>query len=282
MHTQTKARTMSSTRADPSRVLLAGDWHGKLGWALTVVDHAAAVHAEVIVHVGDFGIWQGGAGMKYLRRLDQRLSERGLRLVFVDGNHENFDLLDTYPRRRDGTAEIRPTITHLPRGYRWSWHDQSWLALGGATSVDRDLRTPGRDWWAREEITMAQATAAAGGGHADVLICHDAPAGVAALEARLALNALGLPADVLRGSQSHRELVRGVVEKVSPEHLWHGHYHWAYRDELVLGDGHRVQVRGLDMDGTTMAANTEILDLPLLPPGPGVVADTQKGRAMPL
>jgi len=279
---QKQASILASSGVDPWRVLLAGDWHGNLGWALRVVDHAADVHAEVIVHVGDFGIWQGSAGMKYLRRLDQRLTERGLTLVFIDGNHENFDLLDTYPRRRDGTAEILPTITHLPRGYRWSWHDQSWLALGGATSVDRDLRTPGRDWWAREEITMAQATAAAGGGHADVLICHDAPAGVAALEARLALNALGLPADVLRGSQSHRELLRGVVEKVSPEHLWHGHYHWAYRDELVLGDGHRVQVRGLDMDGTTMAANTEILDLPLLPPGPGVVADTQKGRAMPL
>ena len=262
VNTQTQASTMASTRADPSRVLLAGDWHGNLGWGLAVVDHAADAHAEVIVHVGDFGIWPGSAGQRYLHLLDQRLFERGLRLAFVDGNHENFDLLDTYPCRRDGTALIRPTITHLPRGHRWSWHDQSWLALGGATSVDRNLRTPGRDWWAREAITIAQATSAAGGGHADVLICHDAPAGVAALEAKLAPNSLGLPADVLRGSRSHREMVRGVVEEVAPDYLWHGHYHWAYRDELMLPDGHRVQVSGLDMDGTTMAANTEILDLP--------------------
>jgi len=74
--------------------------------------------------------------------------------------------------------------------------------------------------------------------------------------------------------------MREVVREVAPEHLFHGHYHWAYRDELVFGDGHRVQVRGLDMDDTTMAANTEILDLPL--PRPSTATDTQKGRTMPL
>ncbi len=61
VNTQTQASTMASTRADPSRVLLAGDWHGNLGWGLAVVDHAADAHAEVIVHVGDFGIWPGSA-----------------------------------------------------------------------------------------------------------------------------------------------------------------------------------------------------------------------------
>jgi len=48
---------------------------------------------------------------------------------------------------------------------------------------------------------------------------------------------------------------------VRPCQLWHGHYHWAYRDELVLDGSHRVQVTGLDMDATTLEMNTAILDL---------------------
>jgi len=261
VRTQTQTRTMSSTRADPSRVLLAGDWHGNLGWALRVVDYAAEQGAHTIVHVGDFGIWQGISGMKYLRRLDQRLTERGLRLVFVDGNHENHDLLATYPVGADGTTPITATIRHLPRGHRWVWHGHIWLALGGATSLDRDIRVPWVDWWPGEAITAAQAARVIADGPVDIMLCHDAPAGVPRLEQRLGPNPQGFPADALRTAHQHRMLLRAVVDAVRPCQLWHGHYHWAYHDELVLDDSHRVQVTGLDMDATTLEMNTAILDL---------------------
>jgi len=258
---QMQASILAPSGVDPWRVLLAGDWHGNLGWALRVVDHAADVHAEVIVHVGDFGIWQGSAGMKYLRRLDQRLTERGLRLVFIDGNHENHDLLATYPVGADGTTPITATIRHLPRGHRWVWHGHIWLALGGATSLDRDVRVPWVDWWPGEAITAAQAARVIADGPVDIMLCHDAPAGVPRLEQRIGPNPQGFPAAALRSAHQHRMLLRAVVDAVRPCQLWHGHYHWAYRDELVLDGSHRVQVTGLDMDATTLEMNTAILDL---------------------
>lgn len=247
---------------DPTRVVMAGDWHGNLRWGLAVIDHAAHVGAQTILHLGDFGVWQGRPGREYLHHLDERLTQRGVTLAFVDGNHENHEMLAAYPRTSDGAATVTDTITYLPRGHRWVWHGQTWLALGGATSVDRQQRTPGWDWWASEEITAGQAhRVVAEGGPVEMMLCHDVPEGVPALERRIAPNPFGFPAAELRSAHQHRLLLRFVVDAVHPTQLWHGHYHWSYQDTLPLPDGHRVAVTGLDKDGTTLEENTAILDL---------------------
>jgi hypothetical protein len=54
-------------------------------------------------------------------------------------------------------AALAGRIWHLPRGHRWRWHGRDWLALGGAVSLDRGVRTAGVNWWPEEEITWRQA-----------------------------------------------------------------------------------------------------------------------------
>ena len=46
-------------------------------------------------------------------------------------------------------------------------------------SLDRAVRTEGVDWFPAEEITDAQEAAVIAAGHADVLVSHDCPSGVA-------------------------------------------------------------------------------------------------------
>jgi hypothetical protein len=122
-------------KTEVERVLFAGDWHGNLGWAANCVGVAEAAKADAIVQLGDFGIWPGPAGQRYLDMLEIALASVDLTCYFIDGNHEDFPQLYGYPLVADGTREVRPHIYHLPRGYRWEWAGLTFLALGGATAV---------------------------------------------------------------------------------------------------------------------------------------------------
>jgi Calcineurin-like phosphoesterase len=153
----------------PRRIVVAGDWHGDEEWAVSVirrVPHLLAGESQrVILHLGDFGIWPDRQGKMYLDRVSGALAEAGAELWFVDGNHEDFaqlDKLDENPGP-DGRVTVVPRVRHLPRGYRWNWHGLTWLACGGAVSLDRAVRTEGVDWWPEEEITAGQEAAISSG-----------------------------------------------------------------------------------------------------------------------
>ena len=102
---------------------------------------------RIVLHFGDFGIWPGVAGGRYLDAVGAALDRVGAQLWFVDGNHEDFGQLAQLAAAivPDGRNEIRPNILHLPRGYRWEWHGLTWLACGGGVSLDKAGRTEGID-----------------------------------------------------------------------------------------------------------------------------------------
>ena len=67
-------------------------------------------------------------------------------VLFVDGNHENFDLLNSYPVEiwKGGKVHrVKPNITHLMRGQVFEIEGKTIFTFGGATSIDRDFRTEG-------------------------------------------------------------------------------------------------------------------------------------------
>jgi hypothetical protein len=244
---------------EPGRIGVAGDWHGNTVWAVRAVREMAALlpadAPRVIVQLGDFGIWPGLGGREFLARLDAALAGAGAELWFADGNHEDFTRLARLRPGPDGRARVTGRIFRLPRGHRWRWHGRTWLALGGAVSLDRVIRTEGRDWWPGEEITAGQEAAVIAGGPAEVMVTHDCPAGVT--------HAFPPPpswwdlADLAR-SDAHRERLRRVVTAVRPAHLMHGHLHTGYQRTCDFGYG-PVQVTGLDRDDADRG-NWAILD----------------------
>lgn len=244
--------------ADPGRVLVAGDWHGNTAWALGVIRRLPELLPDevprIIVHCGDFGIWPGPEGARYLRKLDRELARVGGVLWFVDGNHEDHRRLAGLPDAVSGHGRAGDRILHLRRGQRWNWHGRTWLALGGAVSIDRADRVEGRSWWPEEEITAGQARQVTGAGRADVMVTHDCPAGVP--HTFSALPAWLDPADLVR-SDAHRGLLQTVVDQVRPAHLIHGHLHRAYERDVGMRHG-TVHVTGLDCDG--VPGNWALLD----------------------
>jgi Calcineurin-like phosphoesterase len=239
----------------PRRVAIAGDWHADTRRAVSAIEHAAKRNADVLVHLGDFGY---DFTDEYLDALDDALRRWRLVLGFVDGNHENFDRLFTWSIAGDGLRYLRERIVHLPRGFRWCWGQTTCLALGGAYSIDHLLRTPGRSWWQQESITAQQAREASAPGLADVMFCHDCPAGITVPGA--AFDRFKCPAPELQRSAQHQALLRSVVDVVCPVRLWHGHFHHRYQG-VLHGDDYRTVVDGLGKNGDPIDNNMVVLNM---------------------
>ncbi|KXO93009.1 Calcineurin-like phosphoesterase (plasmid) [Tsukamurella tyrosinosolvens] len=247
---------------EPTSVGVAGDWHGAGKWAKHAIDRLMDYRpVDALVQLGDFGFWPGGGGQAYLDALEKVLERYGLPLFWIRGNHEWQPELAAWPVT-DGVQIIRPHIVHLPAGFRWQWKGQTWLALGGAPSIDRDLRVAGVDWWPDEVISDLDVEEAIAGGPADIMICHDAPRGVSELDQWLSVNGIALPPIIASDADYGRSQVRKVVDAVQPSRLFHGHYHHRYDGEM-RGDGFTTAITGLDCNGSTTRKNMLRLDLPV-------------------
>ncbi len=110
---------------------------------------------DYVIIAGDFGaIWSE-------RTVEDSLAayeKFPFNVLFVDGNHENFDLINKYPVEEwcgGKIHRITPKIAHLMRGEVYTIGAVTILTLGGATSVDKYMRREGESWWADEAITYA-------------------------------------------------------------------------------------------------------------------------------
>lgn len=92
---------------------------------------------DFVIILGDFGlIWSNTKEEEYW--LDW-LNNKPFTTLFIDGNHENFNLLYSYPvvDFHGGKAHrIRDNIYHLMRGYIFDICDKKFFAFGGARSHD--------------------------------------------------------------------------------------------------------------------------------------------------
>ncbi len=132
-------RTDTDMAPDPAVLMLAGDWHGNMPWAESVIRHAAERDVDTILQLGDFGYWTDDpATDEYLSTVNDRLDSSGIRLYWIDGNHEDHTRVDDWT-----DAYRHPQVRYLPRGFRWRWWDMTWMSVGGAMSVDKHYRLEG-------------------------------------------------------------------------------------------------------------------------------------------
>jgi hypothetical protein len=255
-------------------VLLAGDLHGNVVAARQVLYGADMQSVRTVVQLGDFGFWSGEDGETYLDTVSAKLADLDQTLLVIDGNHEDFDLLERFPTVPEGPAvglrPVRPRLWHLPRGTRWQWPNADgsltkWAAAGGAVSVDRAVRTLGYSFWPAEELTDDQVDLIAEAGPVDVLLCHDRPAAAA-----LALGDVpGLwwwrtpsfwARDDLRRSDEHAARLQRLIDTVHPTQVWHGHLH--QRTEVTIDPaawGGTCHVHGLADDGVGTPHNIALV-----------------------
>jgi hypothetical protein len=241
----------------PDVVAFAGDWHANANWAVSAIHHACTQDVDTIIHTGDFGY---RFTKKFLRTVERELSESARTLLFVDGNHEDFPTLHSYPLRGNGLRRITPCIWHIPRGFQWEWHGLRFMGVGGGYSIDRPYRTEGMSWWPQEMITAQQEAEIITGldQPVHVMISHDCPSGVTI--PGLSSSAWQWHPDDLAISAEHRKIVQRITDAAAPGMLVHGHYHRHYRSTLPTPRG-ICDVIGLDRDDTTMGGNLAIFTI---------------------
>lgn len=112
---------------------------------------------DTLLVCGDFGfIWKGDAKEK---KILDKLAKKKYNICFIDGTHENFDLLNNYPvvEFAGGMAhKIRENIYHLMRGQVFEIEGEKIFAMGGGESPDIDMRGDGNSWSADETPTREE------------------------------------------------------------------------------------------------------------------------------
>ncbi len=158
-------------------VFVTGDLHADLS-RLTGPSTRRLRKGDVLLVCGDFGfIWDGSTAEK--RRLE-RLTRLRYTIAFVDGRHENFDLLQQYPlvEWNGGTArQINERVYHLQRGQIYTIEGRTYFTFGGGESDDKEFRIPGESWWqaelpTEEDMLAARERLEAHGNRVDCIITH--------------------------------------------------------------------------------------------------------------
>ena len=123
-------------------IFITGDTHGDVVRRLNMYafPEQKGMNAEkenFVIICGDFGcVWSGSRAEDY--QLDW-LNDKPFKTLFVDGNHENYDLLKTYPIEEWSGGQvrfIRPNVIHLMRGEIYEIEGKTFFTFGGARSHD--------------------------------------------------------------------------------------------------------------------------------------------------
>lgn len=139
-------------------IFITGDTHGEIDikkFTSKNFDSSEMTKDDYVIILGDFGlVWDGSDQEKYWLKW---LSEKPWTTLFIDGNHENFDLLELFPDipMFGGTVQqVHDSIFHLKRGEIYTIENLKFFCFGGGMSHDKQFRTPGRSWWPQEQPTQ--------------------------------------------------------------------------------------------------------------------------------
>jgi len=178
---------------------------------------------DYVIICGDFGgVWNKG---RYNQDL-QDFKRLPFTVLFVDGNHENFDVLNAMPVEtwKGGKVHrVADNVIHLMRGQIFTIEGKTFFTFGGAESVDKDSRKEGESWWPQEVPTESDYAEGyknleANGNKIDYIITHSIDeSAFNCPQMRRFVEEKGLT-DTNKG-------LSGFERTVDYKHWFFGHYH---------------------------------------------------------
>ena len=188
------------------------------------LEQKSLTRSDYVIICGDFGgVWSpvGEPESSETEYWMKWLKSKSFTTLFVDGNHENFDKLGTFPEidLLGGRAhKIDDGIYHLMRGFVYEICGKRIFTMGGAESHDKQLRQQGKSWWSSElpgadEYERAKKSLEESSFKVDYVITHCAPTSIQRqIKPHYAENAL-------------TEFLEELKEKLEFKKWFFGHYH---------------------------------------------------------
>ena len=130
-------------------IWVTGDVHGDLR-RFQAPPMRRMKRGDSLIICGDFGfLWNGSEEEK---KVLDKLGRKKYNILFVEGTHENFDLLESFPVEDfcGGKARrIRDNIFHLMRGQVYTMEGKTFFTFGGGEAEDTLLRKEAGTYWPR-------------------------------------------------------------------------------------------------------------------------------------
>lgn len=151
-------------------IYVTGDIHGgidihKLAKRSLKMENVDIAEGDYLIILGDFGLPFLSSDMdegsktrgEYLFWI-RWLYEQPYTILWVDGNHDNHTFWANQPTTdwHGGKVHIHPdadNVIHLMRGEIFDIDGLTFLAMGGATSIDKGTRKPDISWWKTENMS---------------------------------------------------------------------------------------------------------------------------------
>lgn len=135
-------------------VYITGDCHGN--WrrfsSENFPEQTEMTRDDFVIICGDFGLWHDDKTERWWLNW---LESKNFTILFVDGNHENFDRLynefEVVDFHGGKAHKIRNNIFHLMRGHIFELCGKKFFAFGGASSHDIDDGVLDRDNFVDED-----------------------------------------------------------------------------------------------------------------------------------
>ena len=169
-------------------IYITGDTHGQIDWGKLNTENfpqqKRMTKEDIVIVAGDFGgVWDGAGQDRYtLRTYD----DRNFTTAFVDGNHENHWLLNSFPVEKwhgGKVHRVSDSVVHLMRGEIYDIGGKRFFVFGGADSIDKLSRRLGQSWWPEEipsssEMEYGHKRLETVGNKVDYVITHEAPTNI--------------------------------------------------------------------------------------------------------
>lgn len=165
-------------------IYITGDTH-QLTDTVKLVTHrfteqSAMTKEDYLIILGDTGFTCKTQDLNYCLKY---FNEKNFTTLFIDGNHEDFNRLNKLPIEEWNGGKVHKvtdSIIHLMRGQVFEIEGLKIFTMGGAYSVDKELRKPGINWWPQElpnkaEIEEGLINLKKNNNKVDYILTHDAP-----------------------------------------------------------------------------------------------------------
>lgn len=200
-------------------IFITGDTHGDVDiQKLLFLKEKNLSYDDYLIICGDAAICWSEKELPYFKHLYNSI---GCTIIYIDGNHENFEMLNNMPLVEYKGAlmhQIDDHIFHVLRGEIMTLEGSTFLCIGGATSIDKMYRKPYVSWWPEEEITFHDIDNALSNlkkvnNKVDYVITH-------CCDTKTVLNAFGFRRDACT------DQLMFIDKVVDYEHWFFGHYHF--------------------------------------------------------
>lgn len=143
-------------------IFLLGDTHGPTNFLKKISElekQYQPAEDDYVIVLGDFGLLFALQENLFEHLALKAANEKPYKILFLDGNHENFSRLLAESCDCNFGGNIARQLTEykniiwMQRGCCYQIDNKKILTFGGGTSIDKAYRIPDISWWEEENIS---------------------------------------------------------------------------------------------------------------------------------